>query len=112
MTQQFLDFSASRGNDLRKQVGLQPDQKWCLCARRWKEAYDARQHDTDPVVPRVFLHATAERALDVVGFKDLKRFAADPEASHPGNNPQDVSLKGPGSKMRESRDIGAQEPKA
>ena len=52
MTQQFLDFSAARGNDLRRQAGLRPGQKWCLCAGRWKEAYDARQGDEDPVVPQ------------------------------------------------------------
>jgi uncharacterized protein (DUF2237 family) len=41
VTDAFLDFSASRGNDLRKQAGLKAGQKWCLCAGRWKEAFDA-----------------------------------------------------------------------
>lgn len=52
VTEQFLDFSASRGNDLRKQAGLKGGQKWCLCANRWKEAFDARKGDEDPVVPK------------------------------------------------------------
>ena len=51
MTNEFLDFSASRGNDLRT-VGLTEGCKWCLCASRWKEAFLARRGDDDRVVPR------------------------------------------------------------
>ena len=40
VSEEFLDFSASRGNDLR-QVGLKGGCKWCLCTARWKEAVDA-----------------------------------------------------------------------
>lgn len=52
VTEQFLDFSASKGNDLRKQAGLKDGQKWCLCANRWKEAFDAKKDSKDPVVPQ------------------------------------------------------------
>jgi len=51
VTDEFLDFSASRGNDLRK-IGLTGGCKWCLCTSRWKEAVDARKGDDDPVVPK------------------------------------------------------------
>ena len=61
---------------------------------------------------RVHLHATSVRALDVVGFKDLKAFAAEPEAANAGNTAQDVSKKGPGSFLKESQEIGGKEPKA
>lgn len=51
LTREFLDFSASRGNNLRS-IGLKPGCKWCLCTARWKEAADARKGDDDPVVPK------------------------------------------------------------
>ncbi|EOD43669.1 hypothetical protein UCRNP2_9648 [Neofusicoccum parvum UCRNP2] len=79
VTDEFLDFSASRGNDLRA-AGLTGGCKWCLCASRWKEALDARKNDQDPLVPRVFLNATNEKALAKVDLGDLKKFAADEEA--------------------------------
>jgi hypothetical protein len=37
------------------------------------------------VVPKVHLHATHEKALDVVGYEDLKKFAAEPEAGNSSN---------------------------
>lgn len=52
VTKQFLDFSAKQGNDLRKQANLKGGEKWCLCAGRWKEAYDARDGEDDPKVPK------------------------------------------------------------
>ena len=51
MTDEFLDFTASKGNNLRS-VGLTAGCKWCLCASRWKEAMNARKSDDDPVVPK------------------------------------------------------------
>jgi uncharacterized protein (DUF2237 family) len=51
MTEEFLDFSAARGNNLRS-IGLTGGCKWCLCASRWREAFMARRNDQDPVVPR------------------------------------------------------------
>jgi uncharacterized protein (DUF2237 family) len=47
VTKEFLAFSKTRGNDLSTPVpeigflGLQPGDRWCLCAARWKEALDA-----------------------------------------------------------------------
>jgi uncharacterized protein (DUF2237 family) len=49
MTAAFLDFSKSRGNDLSTPVpelgfpGLKPGDRWCLCAPRWQEAFEANQ---------------------------------------------------------------------
>ncbi|KAI9806438.1 MAG: hypothetical protein M1833_003625 [Piccolia ochrophora] len=90
VTNEFLEFSASRGNDLRT-IGLTGGCKWCLCASRWKEAMEARKDDKDPVVPKIFLHATHQRALDKVKMEDLKKFAAEGEASHAGTRPVEPS---------------------
>jgi uncharacterized protein len=77
MTAGFLDFSKSRGNDLSTPVpefgfpGLKPGDRWCLCAPRWQEAFEANQ------APRVVLRATHEGALTYCSLADLKRFAMD-----------------------------------
>ncbi|KAI9725880.1 MAG: hypothetical protein M1828_002509 [Chrysothrix sp. TS-e1954] len=107
VTDQFLDFTASQGNDLRKAAGLKDGQKWCLCAHRWKEAFMARKSETDPVVPRVRLDATHQRALDEVDFKQLKMFAAEQEAKSGGNAPEPSSH--PESLAKPSKEIGGVE---
>ena len=77
MTSAFLEFSKSHGNDLSTPVpefgfsGLKPGDRWCLCAPRWQEAFEANQ------APRVALRATHEGALDYCSLADLKRFAVD-----------------------------------
>ena len=77
MTAAFLDFSKSRGNDLSTPVpefgfqGLKPGDRWCLCAPRWQEAFEANQ------APRVVLRATHEGALSYCSLADLKRLAVD-----------------------------------
>lgn len=82
VTDEFLDFSASKGNDLRKQVGLKDGTKWCLCTSRWIEAFEAMSKGqiSEKGVPKVFIHATHESALKSIDMKDLRRFAADGEA--------------------------------
>ncbi|KAI9848263.1 MAG: hypothetical protein M1837_000527 [Sclerophora amabilis] len=99
VTDEFLEFSASRGNDLRT-VGLTGGCKWCLCASRWKEAMAARKNDDDPVVPKVFLHATHQRALDSLKMDDLKKFAAEGEASNAEQRPVEPSAR-PGAAVKE-----------
>ncbi|POS84226.1 hypothetical protein EPUL_004615 [Erysiphe pulchra] len=82
LTDPFLDFTASRGNNLRS-IGLKAGCKWCLCAGRWREALEfaKKQNESDekikndPVVPRVNLNATNIKALDLVTLQDLKNFA-------------------------------------
>ena len=77
MTAEFLEFSKARGNDLITPQpefgfpGLQPGDRWCLCAARWAEAHAAG------AAPRVFLQATHQRTLDLIDFADLKAHAAD-----------------------------------
>ena len=77
VTREFLEYSRTKGNDLITPVpelgfpGLNPGDRWCLCAARWKEALQAGH------APRIALRATHERALDVVSMQDLKNFALD-----------------------------------
>ena len=77
MTAEFLAYSKSCGNDLSTPVqefgfpGLKPGDRWCLCAPRWQEAFEASQ------APRVVLRATHEGALSSCKLADLKRLAVD-----------------------------------
>ncbi len=77
MTAEFLEFTKTRGNDLSTPVpaypfpGLKPGDRWCLCASRWKEAFDAG------VAPPVVLSATNARTLEVVSLQELKSHAVD-----------------------------------
>lgn len=82
VTEDFLDYSASAGNNL-KEVGVKPGMKWCLCANRWLEAFNAAQNGklAHEAVPKVHLHASHESALDVVSYKQLKQYAAEGEAA-------------------------------
>nr|POF17066.1 hypothetical protein CFP56_57881 [Quercus suber] len=79
VTEEFLEFSARQGNDLRQIGGMKGGCKWCLCASRWLEAFDARGKEPagDRIVPKVFLNATNEKALQKIKLEDLKAFAAD-----------------------------------
>lgn len=77
MTQEFLEFSRSRGNDLITPLpeygfpGLKPGDQWCLCAARWREALQAGK------APRVRILATHQDCLRIVELDDLKRHAID-----------------------------------
>jgi uncharacterized protein (DUF2237 family) len=78
MTEEFLAFTRSRGNDLSTPAfgfpGLEPGDRWCLCASRWREALEAG------VAPPVLLAATHASALDIVTLDDLEAHAIDPVA--------------------------------
>ena len=75
MTEEFLDFTKSKGNDLSTPIpayqfpGLKPGDRWCLCALRWKEANEAG------VAPQVILEATNEKTLEHIPFEELLKFA-------------------------------------
>jgi uncharacterized protein (DUF2237 family) len=77
MTDEFLGFSKSVGNDLSTPIpefgfpGLKAGDRWCLCAARWQQALEA------DAAPRVVLSATNEAALNTVALADLKRYAID-----------------------------------
>lgn len=76
-TREFLEYCRFRGNDLSTPVpqfnfpGVQPGDRWCLCAARWFEAY------SHGMAPRVYLRSTHKRALEVVPLEVLRKFAAD-----------------------------------
>jgi uncharacterized protein (DUF2237 family) len=73
VTREFLDFSASRGNDLStpqptyRFAGLQPGDRWCLCANRWREALEAG------FAPPVVLESTHSKALEFVTLPQLEK---------------------------------------
>jgi uncharacterized protein len=75
VTEKFLEFSKSRGNDLTTPrpefdfPGLKPGNQWCLCAARWREAFEAG------CAPGVVLEATHESALEFIDLADLKQHA-------------------------------------
>lgn len=75
MTDAFLQFSLSKGNDLitpRPQwrfPGLRAGDAWCLCALRWQEAFDAG------CAPQVKLESTHQKALSLLALDDLRRLA-------------------------------------
>jgi uncharacterized protein (DUF2237 family) len=77
VTEEFLAFSKTRGNDLSTPVpeigfpSLKPGDRWRVCAARWKEALD------DGVAPRVVLRAAHRDALEYVSLEKLKRHALD-----------------------------------
>lgn len=77
MTEEFLAFSKAQGNDLITPVpyfnfpGLKPGDRWCVCARRWREAFNAG------VIAPVVLAATHINALHVIALEDLLLNALD-----------------------------------
>ncbi|KAI1264329.1 hypothetical protein F5Y18DRAFT_79362 [Xylariaceae sp. FL1019] len=83
VTDEFLDFSASHGNDLRT-IGLSGGCRWCLCSARWLQAYEAYRSGkvTSLGVPRVDLDSTEDSALGMVDLETLRKFAVQ----KPGRN--------------------------
>tara|TARA_R110000868_G_scaffold50309_3_gene160869 strand:+ start:485 stop:877 length:393 start_codon:yes stop_codon:yes gene_type:complete len=77
MTAEFLSFSKRAGNDLSTPMpeygfpGLKPGDRWCLCAPRWQQAFEAG------MAPKVVLAATHEGALEHTDLVDLKQHALD-----------------------------------
>jgi uncharacterized protein (DUF2237 family) len=77
LTEEFLEFSAERGNDLATPIpefgfpGLKAGDRWCLCAARWKEALEAG------VAPPVHLTSTHISALEFIDLEELKAHAVD-----------------------------------
>jgi uncharacterized protein (DUF2237 family) len=77
VTAEFLDFSKAQGNDLSTPQpmhhfpGLVPGDRWCLCAPRWKEAYDAG------AAPPVALESCHMSTLEFASLDELKEYAID-----------------------------------
>jgi uncharacterized protein (DUF2237 family) len=79
VTSEFLEFSRLAGNDLSTPrpewgfPGLTPGDRWCVCAERWLEAYNA------DCAPPVVLAATHARALEVIPIETLTGHAFQPD---------------------------------
>lgn len=77
VTEDFLNYSKSKGNDLSTPVpefdfpGLMPGDRWCVCAQRWYEAYK------DGVAPKIVLLSTNQKVLDIIPLDILKSAALD-----------------------------------
>ena len=73
MTDQFLSYSKAQGNDLSTPQlgfpGLKKGDHWCLCAPRWREAFE------DGMAPLIDLEATEESTLDLIEIEILKKFS-------------------------------------
>ena len=66
ITKEFLEYSASKGNDLSSVVDV--GDKWCLCISRWKEAYIAGK------APPIDLEATNIKTLEEIDLDTLSEF--------------------------------------
>ena len=79
VNEKFLHFTRQMGNDLSSPnpmynfPGLKPGDKWCVCALRWKQAFDAG------CAPEVILEATHEKSLEYVNLDDLISMSSDPK---------------------------------
>lgn len=77
ITSDFLSFSKARGNDLSTPrpefnfPGLKEGDSWCVCAERWKEAYEYG------FAPKVFLKRTHKKASMIIDLDILKEYALD-----------------------------------
>lgn len=77
VTREFLEHQREIGNDLMAPrpeylfPGLMPGDRWCVCASRWRESYDAGIRT--PVV----LRATNAAALRIVPREALLACAVD-----------------------------------
>ena len=75
ITKDFLNFSKLVGNDLSTPIpeynfkGLIEGDSWCLCASRWKEAFEAGR------APKVILKSTNIATLSIVKLDDLKKYS-------------------------------------
>ena len=75
MTDEFLIFSAAKGNDLITPIpyyqfsGLKAGDKWCLCVTRWLQA------ERSGKAPKLILEATHEKTLDYAPLALLIKYA-------------------------------------
>ena len=76
-TQEFLDYSKSVGNDLSTPIpeynfdGVKDGQSWCL------GGYSFLKSIKDGYAPKIFLHATHEKILEIIDMETLKKYALD-----------------------------------
>lgn len=71
----FLQFSLAKGNDLltaRPEYqfpGLVAGDQWCLCVKRWVEAFQAN------CAPMIKLESTNIKALEIIPLKILEQYS-------------------------------------
>ncbi len=76
-TATFLEFSRQVGNDLSTPIeeyqfpGVQPGDRWCLCAQRWQQAFEAG------AAPPVVLEATHMSTLEFADLEALQAHAVE-----------------------------------
>ena len=77
VTNEFLQFSLQKGNDLitpRPEYqfqGLVEGDQWCLCINRWVEAFNAQ------CAPSIKLESTHIKALETVPLNVLKEYSKE-----------------------------------
>jgi len=87
VTEEFLEYSKARGNDLSTPrlewgfAGLRPGDRWCVCAARWAEALEAGK--ACPII----LEATDSSALQFVSLADLRRLEFRSTPKEPNSAP-------------------------
>lgn len=100
LTNEFLDFSAAQGNNLRAIPGMREGCKWCLCTGRWLEAFKAYEEGRvgRGAVPSVVLEATEESVLARVpgGVDVLTRFAVQGDNGRGANGVGTNGVNGAG----------------
>ena len=72
VTDEFLEYTDSTGNDLitprNNFPGLIDGDYWCLCALRWKQAYDENPN----FAPRIKLNSTHKKTLEYINQSILE----------------------------------------
>ena len=77
VTQEFLEFSMTKGNDLTRSTpgmnfpGLKPGDRWCVCVQCWIEALEANK------APGIYLKSTYHSVLEVLELEVLAKYALD-----------------------------------
>ena len=73
VTEDFLNYTKSQGNDLSTPTsyfpGLKPGDRWCLCGYRFEQARKAG------FAPKVYLEGTHSKALEFTSIEDLKKYS-------------------------------------
>ena len=75
LTEEFLEFAKSRGNDLMTPApqfgfpGLKSGDQWCVCAQTWHDACE------EGVACPVVLESTHEETLQVTTIQLLEQYA-------------------------------------
>ena len=75
MTDEFLQFSKSKGNDLSSPMpqyrfaGLKAGDRWYLCVLQWIKAWNEGK------APLIMLEATNEKVVDFISLNELVKYA-------------------------------------